>query len=476
MMKKHTVIPAIILVVTITISCSQNNSPTAPEINYSQITDISYSQHVQQILNEYSDILIAAGIYPPGLQMDSWENLIKGWERGEVIIPFDAENSLLIELTTKLDNENELSLDKLDLLKRWIDEGAKNDGGVIPYADSPNRLYVCSQGEAIINIIDINALVVIRNIHLTDFGLPPYAKPHHIAISPDGSFFYISCIDNQVNKILKFDRDTDEMIGEVTTDIPALLDHHPKENLLYVSRFMLNNKTTSIFLLNTETMAPAATANNGEIILPPGFTIPHAMQMDKKGEYVYTASFSEDQFLVVNHANKEFEDAISLGNDRTPLQVAVSPDNDKVYVSCIGTGEIVVINVSDSNNRFIEAAVDLGGQPWHGIFTSDGTRFYIGNFALNNFSVINTTDLSFQTFGAGDGSDGLSQPHGIEISPDNQRLFISNRNTTGNYSPYYDFGDNSTVGTVVVINTNDNLIEKVIEVENFGSGMRLWKN
>jgi DNA-binding beta-propeller fold protein YncE len=275
---------------------------------------------------------------------------------------------------------------------------------------------------------------------------------------------------------MKFDRGTNEMIGEAMTDIPALLGHHPTENLIYVSRFMLDNVTNSIFLLNTETMQPGLTTNNGEIILPPGFIIPHAIEVDKNGEYVYTSSFSEDQFVVINHLTKEFEDAVFLGNDRTPLQVTISPDNSKVYVSCIGTGEVVIINVSDPSNRFEEAAVSLGGEPWHGIFTSDGTKFFIGNAKLNNFTVINTTDLSLQTFGADDGSDGLSQPHGIAISSNNQRLFISNRNTNGNYSPYYELGDNSFTGTIAVISTSDNSIEKIIEIEDFGSGMKLWEN
>jgi DNA-binding beta-propeller fold protein YncE len=456
-------------------SCNDSTSPEE-EIDYKNITEISYSKHVQTILDEYREILTTANLFPPGLEMDSWENLIKGWERGEVLIPFDSENSLLLELTTKLEYNNKLREDKLNLLERWIDQGAKNDNGDIPFADSQDLLYVCSQGEAIINIIDINSLVVIRNIKLTDFGLPAVANPHHIALSPNGLYFYISCIDNRVNKILKFDRVTNEMIGEATTDIPALLDHHPSENILYVSRFMLNNVTNSIFILNTETMQPGFTSNNGEIILPPGFIIPHAIKVDKNGDYVYTSSFSEDQFVVINHATKEFEDAIYLGNDRTPLQVAVSPDNSRVFVSCIGTGEIVVINVNDPNNRFEETAVSLGGQPWHGDFSNDGTKFYVGNLKLNNFSVINTTDFSFQTIGAGDGTDGLAQPHGIAISGNTHRVFISNRNSMEMYSPYYDFGDNSTAGTVIVVNITDNSIEKVIEIENFGSGMRLWEN
>jgi DNA-binding beta-propeller fold protein YncE len=478
-MKKVFSFLASILLTALLAFCSKDPTPTDSnqDIDYSTITDIGYTEHVQVILNEYKDILTAANIYPEGLLMDSWENLIKGWKRGEVIIPFDVANSLLIELTTKLDYQNKLRADKLDLLQRWIDQGAKNDNGEIPYANSQKRLYVCSQAEAIINIIDVDALVVIRNVHLTDFGLPQSAKPHHIAFSSDGNYFFVSCIDNQVNKILKFDMANNEMVGEATTSIPALLDHHPTENLLYVSRFMdPQNPLTSIFLLNTETMQPAQTGFNGEIPLPPTLTIPHAMKMDLTGNYAYSASLSEDWFLVVNHTTKEFEDAIFLGNnkDRTPMQLAVSPDNNKVYISCIGSGEIVAINVSDPANRFEEGAVTLGGQPWHGTFSNDGGNFYVGNFTLNNFSVINTANFTAQTFGLGDGSDGLSQPHGIAISPENQRVFISNRNSGGQYQPAYNFGDNSNIGTVVVINTQDNSIEKVLEIENFGSGMRLW--
>lgn len=477
-MKKVLSFLILVLIVSMLTFCSKD-SPTGTneDIDYSTITDIHYSEHVQVILNEYKNILTAAGYYPDSLQMDTWANLIKGWKYGEVIIPFDSGNSLLIELSTKLNYADKLRADKLDLLERWIDEGAKNDNGEIPYANSQERLYVCSQGEAIINIIDVDALVVIRNVHLTDFGLPLSSKPHHIAFSPNGAYFFVSCIDNQVNEILKFDMATNQLVGEASTSIPALLDHHPTENLLYVSRFMdPQNPLTSIFLLNTETMQPAETGFNGEIILPPGYKIPHAMKMDLTGQYAYTASLSENQFLVVNHATKEFEDAIPLGSNRTPLQVAVSPDNNKVYIACIGSGEIVVMNVSDPANRFEEAAVSVGGQPWHSTFSNDGTKFYVGNLALNNFAVINTSDLSLQTFGAGDGSDGLSQPHGIAISPDDKYLFISNRNTGGNYHPQYDFGDNSNVGTVVVINTSDNSIAKVLEIENFGSGMRLWSN
>lgn len=465
-------------------ACVKNSSPVSSDefIDYSNITDISYTNHVQKLLDENCTSCHSQQTSAAGLNLDSWNNLIKGSDFGEAIIPFDSQNSLMIEMLTKLQptshpaDQGKTSLDsvKINFLKRWINEGAKNDNNIVPYENSTNLLYVCNQGEAIISIIDTDAGVVIKNVHLTDFGFPTGSKPHHIAFSPDKLFWYVSCISTAVNKVLKFDVATNQLQGEIETDIPALLDHHPTEDLLYVSRFMLNNSTNSIFAINTQNMQPFTNSqiSDGQILLPPGLIIPHSMALSKNGKYVYTASFSQDEFLVINHENKEFEDAINLGVDKTPLQASVTPNDEQVYLSCIGTGEILVINVADSSNRFVESAIDVGGQPWHSVFNSDGSDFYVANLGLNNFSAINTATGQFNSYGVGDGSDGLSEPHGIAIDHNDNFIFISNRNTSGDYAPRYNFGDNSKVGTVTIISTIDNSIVKVIEVENFASGIR----
>ncbi len=480
--------------------CSSDKNPVdnnQKEIDYGSITTIKYTEHVQALFDKYCVSCHGAQKADAGLRLDSWDNLIKGSDFGEAVIPFDADNSLMIEMLTKLRvggtlnahpaDQGEAALDtvKINFLARWINEGAKNDNAQVPYANSQHRLYVCSQGESIVNIIDADALVVIRNVDLTEFGLPRSAKPHHIAFDPSGQFWFVSCIDNQVNKVLKFTMDTNELVGEVSTSIPALLGYHPTDNELYISRFMdVQNPTTSIFAVNALTLQPIDNGNSGEILLPPGLQIPHAMGISHDGKYVYTCSFSEDQFLVIDHATEDFADAVPLGNDRTPMQLTVAPNDSTIYISCIGTGEMVEIDVSNPAHRFIADSIMIGGQPWHPTFTDDGTRVYVGNLANNNFSVINTADNSVQSFGAGDGSDGLSQPHGIEYYKSDtgvERVFISGRNVIANrvngtgYLSRYDFGDNEKIGTVVVIDATTNTIEKVLEIENFGSGMRLWK-
>ena len=442
----------ILLILFVSLSllfCSKNTTEIDPDpdVDYSTINDadIKYADHVQPILTEYKTLLEAEDLYPAGLQSDSWENLIKGWERGEVVIPYDASNSLLIEIASLITGADSLRTDKLDLLTRWINLGAKNDNGDVPYAGASNLLWVCSQGEGIINIIDMDAMVVVRNIHLNDpaIGLPSASQPHHVAFSPDGQYAYVSCINNSVNKVLKFNAITYEYLGSVTTNIPALLAHHPTEDILYVSRFMMMNSLTSIFALNTATMQGIDNGNNGDIILPPSQSVPHAMSLTSNGDYAFTSSFTEDYFLVVDHAQKDFSASLYLGQDVTPLQGTVSPNDQWVYQSCIGNsgagvaGRLLAIDISDPANPMVADSILTGGAPWHSVFSADGNTLYAGNLMMNNFAVVNTTDNSFATYGAGDGSDGLSQPHGIGMSADGQYVFISGRNTNGNYqSPY----------------------------------------
>ena len=458
--------------------CSKEDNPT----DYTKISNIEFSRHVQPLLNANCTGCHAGAAPAAGLSLESWSSLIKGSDFGEAVIPFDSENSIMIEMMTKLSGgvhptekgEDALTSDGIAFLARWIDQGARNDAGDVPYEDSQNILYVCNQMEAIVSILDVDAKVVIRNVHLTDLGVPANSKPHHIALSPDGQNWFVSLIDNQVNKILKFNM-ANELLGEVVTDVPAMLAYHPTDDVLYSSRFMDPQvPLQSIFALNANTMAPINQSGltDGTIVLPS--FVPHAMALSMTGDKVFTASLSENTVMIVDHATKSYEESIPLGDGKTPLQLSISPDNSTIFVSCIGSDEIAVIDVAA---RQVVDFIPVGGvQPWHSVSSSDGSKLYAGNLGSNNFTVVDVQTRTAQVFGAGDGSDGLAQSHGIALSKDGQVLFIANRNVSGAYVPRHNFGDNSNVGTVVVVNTASNQVVKTIEVENFASGMAIRSN
>ena len=177
-----------------------------------------------------------------GLRLDSWQSLMAGSDFGEVLIAFDADNSLLIELATKLDaahalrpHAEALTPEDIDLVRRWIDEGARNDEGAVPYAEAEYLLYACNQGTAVVSVIDMEANVVIRTVKLQPLGFTENSRPHHTAVEPDGSFWYVSLIGD--DKVLKFNRDN-ELVAQTDFERPGMLALHPTQDLLFVGRSM----------------------------------------------------------------------------------------------------------------------------------------------------------------------------------------------------------------------------------------------
>ena len=76
--------------------------------------------------------------------------------------------------------------------------------------------------------------VVARVVDLTEFGYLPSAKPHHVAVEPDGSYWYVSLIG--ANRVAKFSRDN-ELSGEFVFETPGMLavdahDDQPSDDSL----------------------------------------------------------------------------------------------------------------------------------------------------------------------------------------------------------------------------------------------------
>ena len=89
------------------------------------------------------------------------------------------------------------------------------------------RLYVANQEPVTVSVIDIETNSLLHTIDLRELGFSANAKPHHTAVEPDGSFWYVSLIGDGV--VLKFSRD-DELVGRTEFEVPGLLALHPTED------------------------------------------------------------------------------------------------------------------------------------------------------------------------------------------------------------------------------------------------------
>ncbi len=441
---------------------------SSADIDYSQIGDIRFSEHVLPLLQDKVALLLDD---EPGLRLDSWARLIAGSDHGEVLIPFDAENSLIIELATKLDpphpsqeGARALTQVEIDFLRRWINEGARNDEGRAPYENADQLLYVCNQEAALISVIDMEAQVVIRTVKLAEYGFDGSPKPHHVGVEPGGENWYVSLIG--ANTVLKFSKAND-LVGQTESfATPGMIAVHPTEDLVFAGRSLSAVDPPRSIGAVQRSIIDAKAPTQVDLV-EVFFQKPHALRISPDGAYIYTGSLVTNQIAAVNVATNEVNLAGFPGDTQAYLHFAISPDSRTLYATGQVGRQLSIFDASDPTNLTLQRTLDVNAGPWHPALSPDGERLYFGNKGANTVTVFDTNNQVITTVSG----DGLAQPHGAAVSPDGRYVYISNNTSRGDYTPRYDFGDNADIGTVVVIDTFDHTIVKVLEVEAFPAGM-----
>src|SRR5215813_10111456 len=98
---------------------------------------VSYSQTVAPILALYCNTCHGDSA---GLSTRSHADLLRGGNSGPAVVPGDAERSLLVQYIDGRRGEKRrmpfgaapLSAEQIDLIRRWVSEGAKSDASVVP--------------------------------------------------------------------------------------------------------------------------------------------------------------------------------------------------------------------------------------------------------------------------------------------------------------------------------------------------------
>jgi YVTN family beta-propeller protein len=420
---------------------------------------ISFSEDVQPVLqDDFAPLLDEE----EGVQLDSWQDVVAGSEDGELLIPYDAANSLLIELATKREMPEGVegpTQDEIDLVRRWINRGAKSDAGEVPFADSDSpRLYVCNQGEALVSVIDMQANQVIRTIDLQERGFSANAKPHHAIAEADGSHWYLTMIGE--NTVLKFNREN-EIVERTQFEVPGLLALDPTSDRLFVGRSMSAvNPPKRIGLIDRSDMSVQQVG-----VFHPR---PHAIAVNPEGTYAFSASLAQNRLAAVDANTQEVNLATVSGPTQTFVDYAMAPDGNAMATGGQFSGKLMFFDISDPPAVTVTDSVSVNSQPWHPTYTPDGEAIYFGNKTANTVTVVDAGERAVETVIEG---EGIAQPHGSAVRPDGRYVYISNNNRKGAYTPRYDLGDNRNAGTVTVIDTRTNEIVKVIEVEDYPSGI-----
>jgi YVTN family beta-propeller protein len=104
-----------------------------------------------------------------------------------------------------------------------------------------------------------------------------------------------------------------------------------------------------------------------------------------------------------------------------PFMLAVTPNNDRVYVSSLKTEYVLVFDVSMQNFMQI-AQILVGGQPRGIAFNKDGKLAFVAKSGAASVAVIETATLTVI-----DSVDTGSTPIAVAVSPDGRRLYVGNQ-------------------------------------------------
>lgn len=408
-----------------------------------------------------------------GLSTATHANLMKGTINrdpskgegfgGEVVIPYNAEKSLIYQLlkgnlipSGSHQNIN-ISEDKINLIKGWIDEGARDFNGNVPFSNPTYRVFVCNQGSDIVSVIDGDNWVVSR-ISNVDFK-PTVDAPHMVKES--GQYYYVTLIS--ANKFLKI-RKTDNIITGETNGIEraGMIQINSQGTVAYVSR-----SSTSPGIYNS---VYAVALDNMSIIKEislPVTGVPHAIALTPDNKKLYVANLTKDRVSIVDAETNEFVDDIVLPNGTEPMEAMISPDGKYLYISGMGTHKLIVIDTQ--TDQFL-TSVDVNHMPMHIAVSSTGNRIYVATMMMSTVDVIEKNGETWTVIER-ISHPGLNMLHGCDLSPHDDYLFVSSRNLDGLYKPKFKINGEGNNGTLAIINTQTLKVVKVLDLKEFPSGL-----
>jgi len=323
-------------------------------------------------------------------------------------------------------------------------------------AAAEDLVYVTSQAAAAVSVIDAATQQVVATIDLTELGFSPNCKPHHVAVEPDGSFWYVSLIADW--RVLKFDRENN-LVGQVEFETPGLLSLDPVLDVLYVGRSMAAvSPPMRIGRIERSTME----IEEVDVFFPR----PHALVAAPGGGLVYTASLAENRMAAVEPAEEVLELVDVPGAIHTFVQFALSPDGSTLVTGGQMSGEILVFDLSEPLAPELVKTFNIGGQPWHPVYSPDGKTVYFPQRTANAVAVVDTETWSLRSQISG---GGLVEPHGSAISPDGRWLYVSGRNTSGEYGETAE--GEAPGGTLNFIDTESGEVVAVVTVPAYAAGV-----
>jgi YVTN family beta-propeller protein len=388
-----------------------------------------------------SNSYLAAG----GLNLETWSSMFQGSNSGLPVIPYSSEFSVLTHYINTYPelgpmhepvmplNKEPLSYDQVQKIQSWINEGAPDINGKVRWAGNAGlkKLYAVNQGCDVVTIFDSETRVPIRYISVGNKS--GNDTPHHLRVSPDGKFWYVIFINNNIMQ--KYSCEDDSFVGNIPlTPMAAGSSSDPNDDALDWNTFVISSDGTTAWCVSWQQsgkIAKVDLVNRKLIRFIGGQHWPHGITVDQQDQYIYVGS-QTGNFVTRFNADLTgaleipLESEVKYHSSLDPHDLMFSPDGSSLYITCQGTDEVRVLNL---NTNAVSAVIPTGDYPQEIIYSARTNQYFVScpGFAPAAGSTGIITSIDGGTNVASNILCGF-QPHGIAADENTNLLYVLSRN------------------------------------------------
>lgn len=390
---------------------------------------------------------LAAGSY----NLETWKAMFSGSGTGSPVIPYNSKfSSLCYFINTFSDlgiqnkptmplNRKTLSYEQVKLIKNWIDKGAPDINGNVMWSDNPKRkkLYAVNQGCDIVTVFDSETQLPIRYIEVGN--KPGNDTPHHLRVSPDGMYWYVIFINNNIMQ--KFRCSDDSYVGVIPLT-PLAAQTGTQDDLdwntfviskdgkrAYCASWTKNGRVAALDLENRKLLHYSSL-----------LYFPHGIVLNANEDKIFVASqtgnfmteidtalngFSVRTIILENGASQSFSSSLD------PHDMILSPNSNELLITCQKSNEVLVYNISGD---IVTNTIHTGIYPQEIVYSKSTAQYFVSctednvTFPNSNGTV---TRINANGFGTTTIKCGY-QPHGIAVDEVKKVLYVTSRNISTN--------------------------------------------
>ena len=222
---------------------------------------------------------------------------------------------------------------------------------------------------------------------------------------------------------------------------------------------------TGVYEIDAQTMTLLS-----EIILPIA-GVPHGIAITPDDKLLFT-DMKWDLIYIYNTLTHDYDgDPIEISPGQAtihePVHAYTSPDGQYLYVLCMTSNYVIIYDIQ---SRQEVTRLAMGNHPMQMAITPDGSKIYVTIFHEGKIKIIRKDGTAWSI----ENEISHSAFHmlwGIDMTQDGKYIVATSSNQTDSYEPRYKPNDKQRISNVVFIDATTNEVVRIPDVERYASGI-----